>query len=225
MEDYEWADLIDDQDKLRMLIDPTSEYAKAASMDLGNEVDRIILAGLDGDSYSIDANDSSTTVALPASQIVDEDFGTADSNLTIPKLIEARRKLMRHSGSIREGLHCVVNASAIAALLNTTEVTSADYNTVRALVRGDIDTYLGMKFHVVKDPIMLGTADGSDTDPVKVYVYMESGLGLAVGEDINVRISERDDKGYATQVYARMTMGAVRIEEEKVVRIECVQTA
>ncbi len=225
LDDYEWGDLIDDVDKIRMLVDPTSEYAKAAAWDLGIKIDEIILGALAGNARSIDSDDASSNVALPASQVVDEDFGTADSNLTVAKLIEARRLLMKHSGGIREPLHIAVNASAIAALLNDSNVTSADFNTVKALVHGEVDSFLGMKFHVVKDALLAGTADGTDTDPVLCLVFMESALGLGIGKDISVRISERDDKSYSTQVYAAMTMGAVRIEEEKVVSIQCVQAA
>lgn len=226
LDDYEWGDLIDKQDEIRMLIDPTSDYARAAAWDLGIQVDQIIVDGLHGNALSIDSSDSSSNVALPASQIIDEDFGTGtDSNLTVEKLIEARRLIAQHAGMIRGNLHCVVNSSALHNLLGETEVASFDYNSVKALVRGEIDTFLGMKFHTVKDGILPGTADGTDTDPVLVYVYLEDAMGLAVGQDIQVRISERVDKSYATQVYACMTMGSVRIEEEKVVRIECVQSA
>lgn len=225
LDDYEWGDLIDDQDKVRMLVDPTSDYAKAAAWDLGIKVDEIIISALNGNAASIDASDSSSNIALPSTQIVDEDFGTADSNLTVEKLIEARRLMMKHAGSIKEELTCVVNASALASLLNETEVTSSDFNTVKALVRGELDTFLGMKFVTVKDGILPGTADGTDTDPVRCFVYSKNGLGLGMGQDINVKIAERVDKSFSTQVYASMSLGAVRIEEERVVAIECVQAA
>lgn len=225
LDDYEWGDLIDQQDKVRMLVDPTSDYARAAAWDLGIKVDEIIIDALNGNATAIDSADSSSSVALPSTQIVDEDFGTADSNLTVEKLREARRLIMKHSGSIKEPLHIVVNASGMDSLLSETEVTSSDFNTVKALVQGEVDTFLGMKFHVVKDGLLPGTADGTDGDPVICLVFMSSALGLGVGKDINVRISERDDKSYATQVYASMSMGAVRIEEEKVVAIQCVQAS
>ena len=38
--DYEYADLIDNQDKVRTLIDPTSSYAIAAAYALGRAVDK-----------------------------------------------------------------------------------------------------------------------------------------------------------------------------------------
>ena len=42
--DYEYADLIDNQDKIRTLIDPTSSYALAAAYALGRAQDDEIIA-------------------------------------------------------------------------------------------------------------------------------------------------------------------------------------
>ena len=221
MDDYEWADLIDRQDEIRMLIDPKSPYAEAGGWALGRTMDSIIRDALTGNSTSVDASDSTSTVALPSTQVIDEDFGSADSNLTLAKLIETKRIFDGHD-LMPEDRFVIFNADAQAALLNDTTLTSADYNTVKALVRGEIDTFLGFKF--VMYNALNGTADGTDTDPIQCLAYTKSGIGLAMGQDIQVKISERADKSYSTQVYASMTAGAVRIEEEKVVKIECVQS-
>jgi hypothetical protein len=109
------------------------------------------------------------------------------------------------------------------ALLNDTTITSADYNTVRALVRGELNEFMGFRF--VMTERLDGTADGTDTDPVICLAFAKTGIGLAIGQDIDVRISERDDKSYSTQVYASATFGATRIEDEKVISIQCVQAA
>ena len=223
LEDYEWADLIDSQDELRMLVDPTSMYAKNGSDALGRSLDAVIRDAAVGNARSIDSADSSSNVAFDTTMVVDEDFGTADSNLTFEKLNEARKKLKQQNIDMNEPLYCVANASALASLLTESEIQSIDTNTVRALVAGEIDTFMGFKFVHYED--LTGVADGTDTDPVDVLCYAKSALGLGMGQDIKVRISERDDKSYATQVYASMTAGAVRIEEEKIVIIECVQAA
>lgn len=222
LSDYEWADLIDRQDEVRMLVDPKSDYARAGGNAMGRAVDDLIIAAATGNATSVDSSDSASNVALPSTQIVDEDFGTADSNLTLAKMIEARKILMGNDVDMMEQLYLVHNADALGNLLNDTTVTSADFASIKALVKGEIDTFLGFKF--IHTERLLGTADGTDTDPVKCLAYAKSGIGLGVGQDIEVRISERADKGYATQVYASLTMGATRIEEEKVVSIECVQS-
>lgn len=222
LNDYEWADLIDKQDKVRMLISPESDYARAGAAALGRSMDDVIISAATGNSSSIDADDSSSNVALPSSQIVDEDFGTADSNLTLAKMIEAKKILDGNEVDPEEERFFIVNADALANLMNDTTITSADFNTVKALVQGELNTFLG--FEYVRSERLLGTADGTDTDPVKCLAYAKSGIGLSLGQDIMARISERDDKSYATQVYACMTIGATRIEEEKVVEVQAVQS-
>ena len=222
LNDYEWADLIDKQDEIRMLVDPRSTYAQAGGHALGRKMDELILDAATGNATAIDSADASSNVSLPSGQTIDEDFGTADSNLTLAKLIEAKRILDKNeiSDMDRTLIH---NSSALSNLLNDTTVTSSDYSSIKALVRGEIDTYLGFKF--VRTELLNGTADGTDTDPVLCLAIQKDAMGLCLGQDINVRISERDDKSYATQVYASMTMGATRIEDEGVVSIECVQAA
>jgi len=223
LDDYEWADLIDNQDKVRMLISPESDYAMAGSNALGRTMDDVILEAATGNSTSMDASDSSSSIALPAGQTVDEDFGTgSDTNLTLEKIIEAKRILDANDVDPADRRYLVHNSSALANLLNDSTITSSDFNTIKALVNGELNSYVGFEF--VRSERLRGTADGTDADPVQCVAYAKSGLGLAMGEDIKVRISERDDKSYATQVYASMTIGAVRVEEEKVVKVECVQS-
>ena len=71
------------------------------------------------------------------------------------------------------------------------------------MAQGEIDTYLGFKF-------IRSQRLGTDS-------------GLALGADISTKISERADKNYATQVFLSMTIGATRIEEEKLVEIACTE--
>lgn len=215
--DYEWGELVDSEDELRMLIDPKSPYAISGGWALGRKLDEIIVDAAVGNAKSIDEDDASSNVAFDSGMIVDEDFNTADSNLIVEKLIEARRLLMAKEIDMEEELFCVVNASALASLLNETEVQSFDYNTVKALVNGEVDTFLGFKF--IRTELLPDSAGGTKD----VLCYAKSAIGLAMARDIQVRMAERVDKAFATQIYATMTAGATRIEEEKIVRIECTQ--
>lgn len=224
--DYEWGDLIDKQDEVRMLIDPQSSYALNAGYAMGRAMDDQIISAATGLSTSVTSSLTATTstVALPSSQIVSADFGTSTSNLTVAKLIEANRILARNEVDMEnDEISFVFNASARASLLNTTQVTSADYNTVKALVNGDIDSFMGFKFH--RTERILGTADGTDNAPIQCLALAKSGMGLATAMDIVVRIEERADKSFATYVYAMMTIGATRIEEAKVVQVNCAQAS
>jgi len=53
MDDYDWADLIDNEDKVRMLISPSSEYAQAGAWAMGRAMDDAIIDAASGNNYQI----------------------------------------------------------------------------------------------------------------------------------------------------------------------------
>lgn len=218
METYEWADLIDDADKVRMLIDPTSTYAQAAAAAMGRAMDDEIIAAATGTSKTGKSGSSSTT--LPGSQTIFEDGTTGTdgggdhANLTINKLITAKQILDENSVDPSIPRFIVVGPDQVAALLNQEKVSSADYNTVRALVRGEIDTFLGFRF-------ITSTRLGISSDVRTCFAFAGDGIKLAVGKDVTAKIEERADKSYSTQVYYCASFGATRMEEDKVVKILC----
>jgi hypothetical protein len=204
--DYDWADLIDQEDKVRMLITPQSEYAQAGANAMGRAMDDAIIAAASGNAYSGVAG--ATTVALPSAQKI----AGGSTGLTLDKLLSAKEIIDSSEADPDEARFILCSAKQITDLLGTTEVKSSDYNTVRALASGQIDTFLGFKF-VRTERLAVASSIRS------CLAYTESGLGLAVGQDITTRISERDDKNYATQVFLSMIIGATRVEDEKVVEI------
>jgi hypothetical protein len=211
--DYEWADLVDDVDKVRMLVDPTSSYAKAAAAAMNRAMDDVIITAFNASASTGVAGGSST--ALPSSQ------KTATSNqsdgLTITKLLAAKKILDNNDvdPSLRRYLVC--GPQQISDLLGTTQVTSSDYNSVRALATGAVNTFLGFEF-IMSTRLNM---DATYTDDRLVFAYTEDALKLGIGKDISAKISERADKSYSTQVYYAMSLGAVRMEEKKVVQIPC----
>jgi hypothetical protein len=217
MYDYDWAELVDWTDKLKTLYDPTNYYAQSAAWALGRSQDDEIITALGGNSY--EGVDGSTTTALPAAQkiaVADHtyDSGSGDVGLTISKLILAKNKL--DSAEVDESMKrfIVVTADQISDLLTTTEVTSSDYNTVKALVAGEINTYMGFEF-IRTERLLTSSGDRL------VYAYTENAIGCGVPKDINVDIGPRRDKRNSTQVYACQSIGAVRIEDVQVVEIAC----
>tara|TARA_X000000950_G_C13891572_1_gene651103 strand:- start:1301 stop:2164 length:864 start_codon:yes stop_codon:yes gene_type:complete len=208
MVDYEYADLIDKQDQVRTLIDPTSSYAQAAAFALGRSMDDEIIASVSGNAFS--GETGSTTVALPSAQKITE---SGTDGLTLTKLRSAKEKFDSASVDPSIQRYLIVGPKQISDLLNTTQVTSSDFNTVKALVNGEINQFLGFTF-VTSNRLSIASSKRL------CLAYAGDGIKLALGQDIMTRIDERSDKGYATQVYVCMTMGATRMEEEKVVTIE-----
>ena len=209
MDDYDWADLIDQEDKVRMLISPQSEYAMSGAWAMGRAMDDAIISAASGNAFG--GVSGGTTVALPSGQKIVH----ASAGLTLTKLISAKEILDAADTDPDEPRYMVVSAKQLSDLLGSTTITSADFNSVKALVQGELDTFLGFNF--IRSE-RLETDSNSDR---LVLGFCQSAIGLALGRDIETRISERADKNYATQVFLSMTIGATRVEDEKVVQIAC----
>lgn len=227
--DYEWADLIDDQDKIRMLIDPTSEYALAAAWAFGRSKDDVIIANALGNAYG--GETGTTVVTHPNSQKYAANDGAAFSNLNVTTLRAVKRMMDQKEVEGRRYIACT--SSQIEALLGQTQVTSADFNSVKALVQGEVNSFMGFEFiRLERLNLTTSTTATAATGVVGAgvaltgtnracFAWAEQGLLLSKGEDFTTKMSERDDKGYAMQVYARMSIGSTRMEEEQVVEIIC----
>lgn len=206
--DYEYADLIDNQDKIRTLIDPTSSYAQAAAFAMGRAMDDEIIAAASGTAFT--GETGSTSTALPGAQAITE---SGTDGLTIAKLRNAKE--IMDSASVDPSIprYIVVGPKQISDLLGTTEVTSSDFNTVKALANGEVNQFLGFNF-ITSNRLTIASSKRL------CLAFASDGIKLALGQDLMTRIDERSDKGYATQVYVCMSVGATRMEEEKVVTIQ-----
>ena len=208
LSDYEYADLIDNQDKIRTLIDPTSSYAMAAAYALGRAQDDEIIAAVSGTAFT--GETGSTSTALPSAQKITE---SSTGGLTIAKLRTAKEKFDSASVDPSISRYIVVGPKQISDLLGTTEVTSSDFNTVKALANGEVNTFLGFNF-IVSNRLTIANSKRL------CLAYAMDGIKMAIGQDLMTRIDERSDKGYSTQIYVCQSIGATRMEEEKVVTIE-----
>ena len=204
--DYEYADLIDQQDKVRLLIDPTSSYAQAAAFAMGRAMDDVIIAAATGTAFTGEtgATSESAQTAIAA----------GGTGLTIAKLRTAKQTFDLASVDPSIPRHIIVGPEQITNLLGTTEVTSSDFNTVKALANGEVNSFLGFNFTVSNRL----AKSGNDRTCI---AFAQDGITLGIGKDVNARIDERADKSYATQVYYCMSIGATRMEQAKVLGIVC----
>lgn len=209
--DYNIADLVDDVDKLRMLIDPTSPYAINQAYAIGRAMDDEIISAALGTSKTGENGTTSTAFDTSNQQIA-----AGSAGLTVAKLREAKKILLSNEVDVdMDPLSIIVSAKQLDDLLGTTEVTSSDYNSVKALVQGNVNTFMGFNFiHSER----LGLDGSSDR---RVIAFAKSGMHLGMWGEPSAQISERADKNYSMQVYSSATFGGTRTEEGKVVEILC----
>src|SRR5210317_1003249 len=129
MDDYDWADLIDQEDKVRMLISPQSEYAMAGAWAMGRAMDDAIISAATGNAFG--GVSGGTTVALPSAQKIVH----GSAGLTLEKLIEAKEILDGNDVDPDEPRYMIATSKQMSNLLNLQKVTSADYASVKALVQ------------------------------------------------------------------------------------------
>lgn len=205
MEDYEWNDYVDDQDKIRMLISPESPYARNGGYALGRALDIAIYQQLRGTALTGETGGGTQT--LPSGQKIAH--GSVGMNLE--KILQSHRMLGRNKVPMRDRA-LIVEPFAIEDLLNLPEITSSDYNSVKSLTTGEINTFMGFTWVNYMDM-------AAESSVYYAVACHKDAAGLAMGEDIMTRIDELPERGYTTQVYVRGTFGAVRVQDEGVVEI------
>jgi hypothetical protein len=208
MSPYDWADLIDIFDRAALITDPTSKYVVNAVAAMNRAIDdAIILAALATAYGGVDGS-SSYTFDTSSYRIAHGSAG-----LSLAKLASAKEILDAAENDPDEERYFILNAKQLAVLLQVTEVKSADYNTVKALVQGQLDTFMGFKF-IRTERLAVASSVRS------CLAYSKNSILVGVGTDVITRVSERADKNYSTQVYCGMNIGATRMDEKGVVEVQ-----
>lgn len=220
LQDKGWAELIDKLDKVRLLADPSQGYAQLAMAALNRQTDSIILAAARGN-----ARTNAGLSVLPSTQKI----AAGSTSLTLAKLLTAKEILDANevdddSSMAMDGQSpneqtarvMVVNSKMLTNLYGTTEIKSIDYNSVKALAMGQIDTFLGFKF--VRSELV--SKDATATTGYAVC-WSRSCVALGIGSEMSASVDKRPDKNNAWQVFADMSIGSARLEDEGVVEIAC----
>jgi len=210
MLDYNDAVQLDRSDELKIISNPKSSYTVAAAASIGRKYDDIIIAAATGTAYSGEAGGTSNT--FPTDQTV----AAASAGLTLAKVATAKRILDDNDVETEER-YFIVSPQGLEDLLNVEQATSADYNAVKALVRGEIDTWLGFKW-IMSTRLTLASTTRS------CLAFQKYGLCLGTAESAYVRTDERADLSYSWQIYYEISCGAVRLEEDRVVKVNIIES-
>jgi hypothetical protein len=203
LSDYIAAEYSDIFNQAKINFDERSELVQVVSKSIGRRADQLIIDALDAASTSL-------TVATTV--------GGAGTNLNLDKLIEAK-KLMDAGNVPMEGRHILIHANNLSGLLGETEVTSSDYNSVKALVGGEINTFLGFNFHVIGDRDEGGLPKPSTRT---CYAWHQQALGMAEGMGVRTEINYIPEKT-SHLVASMFSAGAVGIDAGGIVEISCTE--
>ena len=209
------ATLEDPKDALQTLVDPKSTFMQAKIAAANRTFDDLIISAMGGTAYTGKAGATPTT--FPTAQKIAYNYLSAGNGMTKVKCIGAKRILDSNEVE-KTDRYAVATAEQISDLLNTTEVTSNDYNVVKALVQGEINTWL--RFVWIHSERLLTDSSSNRL----TYFFQRWSLQLAIQKDIEGRVDERADMNFAWQVYLRMCAGATRLEEGRIVQVACTES-
>jgi len=203
LQDWNAAEYSDIFMQQKVNFDERQELVQVLSSAIGRRQDQLIIDALTASGTSL---------------TVDNDIGGADSNLNVAKLREAK-KLMDKNNVPPMDRHMVIHANSLASLLSETSVTSSDFNTVKALVSGEVDTFLGFKFHVLGDRTEGGLAVDGSLDRT-IWAFHKQAMGYAEG------IAPRTEINYIAEktsylVNTVLSAAAVAIDAEGIVQLTC----
>lgn len=195
-----------------------SEVLQAHYMAHARKKDSIIIEAAYGTNYV--GKNGGTPVEVDDSHVFANSVG-GNTKMNIGKLLEATQLLEQEDVIGPDTLDSgdckiiLINARMKRELLEDDKVTSADYNTVRALVSGQLDSYLGYKFVTTE---MLPTDENNNKVAI---VYVKSGLRFGTWKGYETRVDELPDRNYAIQTWTQEIFGATRTEEKKFVFLPC----
>lgn len=217
--DKDWADWIDNFDKLRVLADPTSSYTTNGMYAMGRAIDDIIIAAMMGDNKTGEAGGTTTSFDTTNNRVAVNHASAGNVGLTVDKLREGRRMLMADEVDLDvETPWVAITSKQHDDLLGQIQVVSSDFNGSErpVLADGMVKRFLGCNF--LHSERLLATT----TPYRRVMMWVPSGVHLGIWNDIISNVTQRRDlTSHPWQIYLMMTIGATRTEEQKVLDILC----
>ena len=203
MADYIAAEYSDIFNQQKVNFNERQELVQVVSGAIARRMDQVVLDAL---------------AAASSPGTVSNDIGGTDSNLNIEKLREAK-KIMDQKNVPSDGRTMLIHANSLSALLGETEVTSADFASVKALVTGDVDTFMGFKFITFGDRDEGGLAVDGSSDRT-LFAFHRDAVGLGIGMNETSRVDYIPEKT-SFLVASMFSAGAVAIDDEGIVKLTC----
>jgi len=207
LSDFNAAEYSDVFSQQKVNFDERSELVQVVGNAIGRRQDQLILDAL---------------VAASSTGTVANSIGGANTNMNISKLREAA-KILNTKNVPSDGRHIIIHANSLASMLEQTSVTSSDFNSVKALVQGEINQFMGFTFHVLGDRTEGGLPIDASSDRT-LFAFHKDAIGYAEGIAPKTEINYIPEKT-SYLVNALFSAGAIAIDSEGIVKITARDTA
>ena len=203
MEDFIAAEYSDIFNQAKVNFQDRAELVQVVSGAIGRRMDQVTIDALI-------ASSNTNTVA--------NSIGGSNTNLNVAKLRETKVK-MDSKNVPAQGRVIVAHANNMDSLLSETSVTSSDFNTVKALVTGDVNSFLGFTFVSLGDRDEGGLPIDGNSDRT-VFAFHRDAMGLGIGMNQQSRVDYIPEKT-SFLVASMFSAGAVAIDPDGITKITC----
>lgn len=201
--DYDATDYSYIEDLEKIAFDEKRELAKVAGYAAGRRFDQLIIDAMNASAFA-------TSVSV--------NEGGSNTSLNLEKLTRASA-LLNANGVPGDKRNIAVTADALNFALRDPEITSADYNSIRALMTGEINNYMGFKWYIIETRaeggLPLATANQR-----KCFAWHEDAVGVAMNGGMK-SAADWIPQMASWQVRSYFSAGAVTIDTDGVINVLC----
>ena len=210
---YDDGEVVEGEDKAKMIIDPTSAITTSMSYAVKRKYDKIIINAVTANALDEEQNVN----AFPAGQYIG--LANYTNEISLDLIAQVGELFATNEVPDEEPKVMVVGPKQVRKLQNDIKYTSADYANVKALADGGyVKQWMG--FTWIRSNLLPHPAAGQ----IQCIAMTRKALGLLVLEDLFARVGEDPSLSYATRAYVRVTAGAVRVQDEQVVVLRLADT-
>lgn len=210
-------------DRLSMLADPSNALTASIIAAQNRALDgRIIVPAFFRDVTG--GKDKDKTLTFDAAQVIGKDVGAAGSGINRDKIDNAIEIFETNEVDLDEEMPWMaITPRQHRILRNLAEVKNRDFDKLGGVIKdGKVVQFLGCRVFVSN---RLTKVDIGGVVYVEMPIWVPSGMAVQPWLEPKVRISERDDKNYTTQLFCESRFGAIRTEEGRVIKVLCNEEA
>ncbi len=210
LSDWEFPEYTDIFNDAEVNFDEVTNLTKTIASAGGRRKDQLIIDAMAAGTFN-------ATLTAGQGLLVGTDVGGVGTGLNVAKLRAIKKAFVQREVMDGDRIHVLIEAEGLDDLLATTEVTSSDYASVKALVQGEVNTFLGMNFIVIGNREEGGLAKAGAVQDA--YAWCESSVGCAVGIELKTSVDWIPTKRSWLST-ADLKMGATIIDNEGVVKFQ-----
>ena len=203
MEDFIAAEYSDIFDQSHVNFSERQELVQVVSGAIARRMDQVVLDAL---------------TAASGTNTVANSVGGSNTNLNVAKL-RATKKALDAKNVPADGRCFIIHANSLDSLLGETEVTSSDFSSVKSLVQGEVDTFLGFRFITMGDRDEGGLAIDGSNDRI-CFAFHKDAMGLGISMNQTSRVDYIAEKT-SFLVASMFSAGSVAIDADGIVKVTC----